>query len=152
MHLQKRVINWTSLQLSISNWLIIMIGPGGLLIVVPMHMQFRLQFYWWGCQKIEAKLRHLILLSRVTYWAPVDMLLDWCQAATLVLKMIVGNVMVGMKIWSMQQISCVFWTSASDKSQVARDFQGEESWHYGSFLIDLSSNKPQHLRQQASTS
>ncbi len=82
----------------------------------------------------------------MTYRAPVEMLLDWCQAATLVSKMIVGNVIVGMKMWSMQQISHVFWTSASEKSQVARDFQGEESWHHGSFLIDLSSNKPQHLK------
>ncbi len=29
----------------------------------------------WGCHKKTAKLRHLILLSRVTYWAPVEMLL-----------------------------------------------------------------------------
>jgi hypothetical protein len=128
VHLQKRVINCTWLRLSISDWSIIMIGPGGLLLVVPMYMQVRLQFYWWGCQKKKkGKLRHLILLSKVTYWAPVDILLDWCQATTLVWKMIVGNVMVGMKMWSMQQISRVFWTSASEKSQVARDFQGEES-------------------------
>jgi hypothetical protein len=38
-------------------------------------MQFQLQFYWWGCQKKTPKLRHLISLSRVTYWAPVEMLL-----------------------------------------------------------------------------
>ncbi len=55
-------------------WLsIIMIGPDGLLLVVPTYLQFHLQFYWWGCQKTKAKLRHLILLSRVTYWAPVQM-------------------------------------------------------------------------------
>jgi hypothetical protein len=34
-----------------SDWSIIMIGPGGLLLVVPKYMQFQLQFYWWGCQK-----------------------------------------------------------------------------------------------------
>jgi hypothetical protein len=57
-------------------WLVdIMIGPGGLLLVVPTYMQFHLQFYWWGCQKKTAKLRHLILLWRVTYWALVEMLL-----------------------------------------------------------------------------
>jgi hypothetical protein len=28
-----------------------MIGPGGLLLVVPTYLQFQLQFYWWGCQK-----------------------------------------------------------------------------------------------------
>jgi hypothetical protein len=28
-----------------------MIGPGGLLVVVPTYIQFQLQFYWWGCQK-----------------------------------------------------------------------------------------------------
>jgi hypothetical protein len=42
-----------------------MIGPGGLLLVVPKYLQFPIQFYWWGCQK-KGKLRHLILLSRVT--------------------------------------------------------------------------------------
>ncbi len=39
-----------------------MIGPGGLLLLVPTYMQLQLQFYWWGCQKKNpAKLRHLIL-------------------------------------------------------------------------------------------
>jgi hypothetical protein len=33
------------------DWSITMIGPGGLLLVVPTYMQFQLQFYWWGCQK-----------------------------------------------------------------------------------------------------
>ncbi len=74
--LREEPINWTWLWLSISDWSIIMIGPGGLLLVVSMYMQFQLQFYWWGCQKKKtAKLRHLILLSRVTYWAVVEMLL-----------------------------------------------------------------------------
>jgi hypothetical protein len=43
-----------------------MIGPGGLLLVVPTYLQFQLQFYWWGCPKEKAKLRQLILLSSVT--------------------------------------------------------------------------------------
>jgi hypothetical protein len=38
-------------RLSISDWSIIMIGPSGLLLVVPKCMKFQLQFYWWGCQK-----------------------------------------------------------------------------------------------------
>ncbi len=63
---KKSVINRTRLRLSIFDWSIIMIGPGGLLLVVPTYMQFELQFYWWGCQKEKPKLRHLILLSRVT--------------------------------------------------------------------------------------
>ncbi len=42
-----------------------MIGPGGLILVVPTYMQFQLQFYWWGCRNKTAKLTHLILLSRV---------------------------------------------------------------------------------------
>jgi len=59
---KKSVINWTWLRLSISDWSIIIIGPGGLLLVVPTYMQFQLQFYRWGCQKKNtAKLRHLIL-------------------------------------------------------------------------------------------
>jgi hypothetical protein len=41
VHLKKKsVINWTWLRLSISNWSIIMIGPCGLLLVVPKYMQF----------------------------------------------------------------------------------------------------------------
>jgi len=37
-----------------------MIGPGGLLLIVPhVYMQFQFEFCWWGCQKKEtAKLRH----------------------------------------------------------------------------------------------
>jgi hypothetical protein len=72
---KKSVINWTWLRLSISDWSII-IGPGCLPFVVPTEMQFQLQFYWWGCPKKGLNLRHLILLSRVTYWAPVEMLLQ----------------------------------------------------------------------------
>jgi hypothetical protein len=84
VHLQKKsVINWTWLRLSISHWSIVMIDAGGLLLVVPTYMQFQSQFYWWGCQNKTAKLRHLILLSRLTYWAPVEMLsqsIKWCKA------------------------------------------------------------------------
>jgi hypothetical protein len=47
---KKSVINWTQPWFSIFDWSIIMIGPGGLLLVVPTYMQFQLQFYWWGCQ------------------------------------------------------------------------------------------------------
>ncbi len=58
------------MQLSISHWSITMVGLGGLLLVVPPVFQF----YWWGCQNKTAQLRHLILLSRVTYRAPLAML------------------------------------------------------------------------------
>ncbi len=39
---KKSVINWTKLQLSISDWSTITIGPGGFLLVVPTYMEFRL--------------------------------------------------------------------------------------------------------------
>jgi hypothetical protein len=45
-----------------------------LLLVVPTYMQIPLQFDWLGCQNKTAKLRHLILLSRVTNRALVEML------------------------------------------------------------------------------
>jgi hypothetical protein len=35
------------LDLTISDWSIRMIGPGGLLLLVIMYIEF----YWWGCQK-----------------------------------------------------------------------------------------------------
>jgi hypothetical protein len=78
---KRSVINCTWLELSVSDWSIIMIAPSGLLLVVPTYMQF----YCWGCKKKKkrAKRRHLILLSRVTYWAPVEMLLLLCAASSL---------------------------------------------------------------------
>jgi hypothetical protein len=33
-----------------------MIGPDGLLLVVPTYLQFQLQFYGWGCQKNKLNL------------------------------------------------------------------------------------------------
>jgi len=45
------VINCTWLRLSICDLSISAIGPGGLLLVVPMYMHFHFQFYWRGCQK-----------------------------------------------------------------------------------------------------
>jgi hypothetical protein len=82
-HQKQSVVNGTWLQLSISYWSIIMIGPDGLLLVVPTYMQFPLQFYWWGCQNKTAKLRHLILLTRVTYSAPVEMILELIPSHSL---------------------------------------------------------------------
>jgi hypothetical protein len=49
---------------NISDWLVIMIGLGGLLLVVPLYVQFSYSFI--GGVKKELN-RHLILLSRVTY-------------------------------------------------------------------------------------
>jgi len=37
--LKKSEINWTWLRLSISDWLIIMKGPGGLLLVIPTSLR-----------------------------------------------------------------------------------------------------------------
>ncbi len=51
VHLQKKSVTYrTWLRLNISDWSIIMIGPGGLLLVVPTYTQFQLQFNWWGGQ------------------------------------------------------------------------------------------------------
>jgi hypothetical protein len=51
-----------------------MIGPVGLLCVVPTHMQFQLQLIGGVAKKKQLTLDILILLSRVTFWAQVDML------------------------------------------------------------------------------
>jgi len=40
-----------------------------------MYVQFQFQFSWWGCWKKTAKHKHLIFLSRVPYWAPLETLL-----------------------------------------------------------------------------
>jgi len=52
-----------------------MIGLGGLLLVVPHTYALPVTVLLVGLAKQKAKLRHLILLSRVTYWAPMEMLL-----------------------------------------------------------------------------
>jgi hypothetical protein len=44
-----------------------MIGPGGLLLVVPHVFAVPVSVLLVGLPKKKAKLRHLILLSRVTY-------------------------------------------------------------------------------------
>jgi len=63
VHLQKKINIGPDCKLSIFDWSIIMIGPGGLLLVVPTYMQFQLLV---RLPKKTAKLRHLILLSIVT--------------------------------------------------------------------------------------
>ncbi len=45
------VTNWTRLRLSISDWSIMLIGPGGLLLVVPTYMQFQLDSFIGGVAK-----------------------------------------------------------------------------------------------------
>jgi hypothetical protein len=46
MHLlEKSVINTISLSLHVFYWPIIMIGPGGLLLIVPTYLQSHFQFY-----------------------------------------------------------------------------------------------------------
>jgi len=71
VHLQKKsVINTIWLVLSISDWLIIMTGPGGLLLVVP-HVVVSVS--WAGLQESEkkTKLGCEKYFCRVTYWAPL---------------------------------------------------------------------------------
>jgi hypothetical protein len=65
------------LLLSVSDWSIIMIRPGGLLLVVPriylLLSQF--EFYGWGLQKsTELNLDVQKYLLRVTYSAQLEML------------------------------------------------------------------------------
>jgi hypothetical protein len=59
-----------------------MIGPGGLLLVVPHVYAHAVPVLLVALpekkKKKKAKLRHLILLSILTYWAPLEMLLLRC--------------------------------------------------------------------------
>jgi len=49
--LEKSVINMIWLLVSGFDWAIRMIGPSGLLLVVPTYLQLLFQFYGWGCKK-----------------------------------------------------------------------------------------------------
>ncbi len=35
------------------DWLSIMIGPGGLLLVVPTYLKSQFQFYGWSCKRVN---------------------------------------------------------------------------------------------------
>ncbi len=48
---KKSVINWTCVRLSISDWSIRTIGPGGLLLVVLPYIPFQVQLDWWYCRE-----------------------------------------------------------------------------------------------------
>ncbi len=63
------------MQLSFSDRSNLMIGPGGLLLVVPHVCSLVTVLLVGLAKKKTLKLRHLILLSRVTYGAPEEMLL-----------------------------------------------------------------------------
>ncbi len=45
------VFDWPNIHTYIHTY--IMIGPGGLLLVIPTCLQFQFQFYWWGCKKVD---------------------------------------------------------------------------------------------------
>jgi hypothetical protein len=49
--LEKSVINMIWLMFSVFDWLIIMIGPSGLLLGVPTYLESSFQLYVWGCKK-----------------------------------------------------------------------------------------------------
>jgi hypothetical protein len=49
--LEKSVINMIWLLVFGFDWPIRMIGPSGLLLVVPTYLQLLFQFYGWGCKK-----------------------------------------------------------------------------------------------------
>jgi hypothetical protein len=51
--LQRSVINMTCLLLPIFDWPNIMIGPAGLLLVVPTYLQSQFQLYRWGWKKVN---------------------------------------------------------------------------------------------------
>jgi hypothetical protein len=54
-----------------------MIGPGDLLLLVPHVYAIQVLILLAGLpKKKKTKHRHLTLLSRVTYWAPLEMLLE----------------------------------------------------------------------------
>jgi hypothetical protein len=90
LHYKSGPINMIWLLLSVSDLSIIMIGPGGLLLVVPIYLQFQFQFYWWVAKKKKTKLGCEKYFCGVTYWAPLAMLLA-CQGE-LVGKAIESNI------------------------------------------------------------
>ncbi len=51
--LEESVINMIWMMLPDFDWSIIMIGPSGLLLVVPTYLQSLFQFYGWGCKKVN---------------------------------------------------------------------------------------------------
>jgi len=116
--------NWTWLRLSISDWSIIMVCPSDLLLVVPTYMEFQLIG---GVAKLKtAKLRHLIWLSRVTYWALVEML-QLCSICNLA------------KIFFTSKFSYLLFCNPTHKAETGTTHRwgttnSKPSWGFGSVL------------------
>jgi hypothetical protein len=51
--LETSVKNMIGLLVPVFDWPIVIIGPGGLLLVVPTYLQCPFQFYGWGCSKVN---------------------------------------------------------------------------------------------------
>jgi hypothetical protein len=76
--LEKRVINMISLLLLVFDWPIMMIDPGGLLLVVWTYFQSLRKSLMGGVpKKWITKLGCEKYFSGITYWALVAMLLHW---------------------------------------------------------------------------
>jgi len=74
---KKSVINWTWLRLSVSDWSKWFAISSPDVYAVPVTVLLV------GLPYKNDKLRHLILLSRVTYWAPVQMVQHWYKPVQL---------------------------------------------------------------------
>ncbi len=86
-----------------------MIGPGGLLLAAPhVHVYGSSFSFIGGVAKKEAKLKIFILLSKVTYWARLEMLVGaqynelWkneiIKKDRLIVYLDVGFIILGVKM------------------------------------------------------
>jgi hypothetical protein len=71
LHYKAGPINMIWLVLSVFDWSIIMIRPGGLLLVVPTYLQSQFQFYWWVAKKktkLNLDVRNTFARSHTQHW------------------------------------------------------------------------------------
>jgi hypothetical protein len=82
--LEKSVINMIWLLILVFDWPIIMIRPGGLLLVVPTYLQSLFHFYWWGCKKVNSlnlDVRNIFARSNTEHlwecWYVIEYIVIW---------------------------------------------------------------------------
>jgi hypothetical protein len=114
VHLQKKsVINMIWLLVSVSDWPIILIRPGGLLLVVPHLFAVPVSVLSMGLQKSKYlyKLGCEEYFCRVVYWAPLEMLSVWRKQHELILGIIESREFLEIQYNTLDLLLCFSWSS-----------------------------------------
>jgi hypothetical protein len=102
---EKSVINMMWLLVPVFDWWLMMIGPGGLLLVVPICLQSPFQFNEWGCKKVgNYTWMWEIVFWRVAYSAQVGMLIVFRFVEHSYLSFLCKFGQKSQKVWGREMV------------------------------------------------